>query len=247
MNQKIKTRLIAFFAIGAILITMNACKKKEDAPSGPVITTNAITNITTKTATSGGNISDAGGKDIIGRGVCWGTSQNPTLAQSTFNGGGTGSFTSNITGLKANTTYYVRAYAATADEEFYGNQLSFKTPSTGPSSLSCLIDGTPYSAATINVVTSSGKVGISGMNGTKNVILWLPDPFTTGSHSLSTFGDYMGQYSPNTGNIFTSESGTINITEYVASSGKIKGTFKFVGNDNSSTKEITSGQFEVYK
>ncbi len=44
-----------------------------------------------------------------------------------FNGSGTGSFTSNLTGLTANTTYYVRAYATNSAGTAYGNQVSFTT------------------------------------------------------------------------------------------------------------------------
>ncbi len=76
------------------------------------ITTSAVTSPTTNSATSGGNITTDGGAPVTARGVCWSTSQNPTTANSkTTDGTGTGSFTSNITGLTANTTYYVRAYA----------------------------------------------------------------------------------------------------------------------------------------
>jgi len=62
------------------------------------------------------------------RGVCWSTSPNPTVSNSIItNGSGGGSFTISITGLKPNTTYYVRAYATNGDGTSYGNALSFTT------------------------------------------------------------------------------------------------------------------------
>ena len=68
--------------------------------------------ITHNSAMSGGNITDDGGTSILERGVCWNTSQNPTLSNDhTTDGNGSGSFTSTLTGLVQNTTYYVRAYA----------------------------------------------------------------------------------------------------------------------------------------
>jgi uncharacterized protein (TIGR02145 family) len=94
----------------------------------PIITTNLASSITQTTATSGGNITSDGGAAVIARGVCWATVQNPTTINSkTTDGNGTSSFTSNITGLTANSTYYIRAYATNSVGTAYGNQQSFKT------------------------------------------------------------------------------------------------------------------------
>ncbi len=96
--------------------------------SMPVVTTNEVTNITQTTATSGGNVTSDGGANVTARGVCWSTSQNPTISNShTTDGNGTGSFTSNITDLTANTTYYVRAYATNEKGTSYGEEKSFTT------------------------------------------------------------------------------------------------------------------------
>ena len=93
-----------------------------------IIETKPITNIAPTTATGGGNIKSDGGFPITARGVCWSTSSNPTVSDShTSNGSGTGSFTSNITGLTLNTFYYVRAYATNSAGTMYGNQVSFTT------------------------------------------------------------------------------------------------------------------------
>ena len=95
----------------------------------PSLTTTAITAITPTTASSGGSISNDGGATVIARGVCWSTSAAPTIALNTktTNGTGMGAFTSAITGLIANTTYYVRAYATNSAGTAYGQQVSFKT------------------------------------------------------------------------------------------------------------------------
>ncbi len=97
------------------------------------LTTTEVTNITQNSAQSGGNISSDGGSIVTIRGVCWHTSPNPTISDAhTIDGNGTGNFMSNITGLAANTPYYVRAYATNTSGTAYGNQLSFT--STGGSS-----------------------------------------------------------------------------------------------------------------
>lgn len=96
----------------------------------PTVATNPVTNILTTTATSGGYISGDNGYSVISRGVCWNTTGTPTIANSrTTNGSGIGAFTSNITGLDASTTYYVRAYATNSQGTGYGEQRSFTTDS----------------------------------------------------------------------------------------------------------------------
>jgi uncharacterized protein (TIGR02145 family) len=95
------------------------------------LTTLPIGNITTSGATSGGNITNDGGSTITSRGICWAISSNPTTADnSSVNGSGTGSFTSNLSGLTGGTTYYVRAYAINSAGTAYGNEVSFTTTSS---------------------------------------------------------------------------------------------------------------------
>jgi uncharacterized protein (TIGR02145 family) len=96
-----------------------------------VKTSNAV-EIGSTTATLGGIVTEDGGDAVTERGVCWSTSQNPTILSSkTSDGKGNGSFTSSLTGLTANTTYYVRAYAINNSGTAYGEQVSFKTTASG--------------------------------------------------------------------------------------------------------------------
>lgn len=98
----------------------------------PVITTANISAFTSISATGGGNITSDGGSPVTARGVCWSTSASPTIANSkTTEGTGAGIFSSNLSGLTANTTYYVRAYATNSAGTGYGIEVSFKTSSTG--------------------------------------------------------------------------------------------------------------------
>jgi uncharacterized protein (TIGR02145 family) len=94
-----------------------------------VLTTTQVSNVTSTTAVAGGNITSDGGGSITARGVCWGTSPNPTV-NKTSNGTGTGSFTSNITNLEDGTVYYYRAYATNSSGTSYGQEFSFITPVT---------------------------------------------------------------------------------------------------------------------
>ena len=116
----------------------------------PTLTTTAASSIATTTAVSGGTISSDGGATITARGVCWSTSTNPTIALSTktTDGTGTGVFTSNLTALSANTTYYVRAYATNSVGTAYGTEISFITSNT-PSASVTDIDGNTYQSVII--------------------------------------------------------------------------------------------------
>ena len=99
----------------------------------PTVTTSTVSNTTSSTAICGGNVTNDGNATVTARGVCWSTSHNPTVSNShTTDGSGTGSFTSSITGLSENTTYYVRAYATNSFGTAYGNEFSFTTPGTQP-------------------------------------------------------------------------------------------------------------------
>lgn len=95
----------------------------------PGLTTMDVTSIGQTTASSGGNVSSDGGTPITAKGVCWSTLENPTIALTTKTneGSGTGQFTSSITGLKANTPYYLRAYATNGKGTSYGGQKFFTT------------------------------------------------------------------------------------------------------------------------
>ena len=94
----------------------------------PTVTTAEITNIDWRSATGGGEVTDDGDATVTERGICWSTSHNPEVTGSHANSGtGTGTFTINMTGLTAGTTYYVRAYAKNIAGVSYGEELSFAT------------------------------------------------------------------------------------------------------------------------
>lgn len=70
----------------------------------------------------------SGGDAITARGLCWSTSQNPTIRDSYTNDGtDIGTFRSVITELLPNTIYYVRGYATNSIGTGYSNQIVFMT------------------------------------------------------------------------------------------------------------------------
>lgn len=123
---------VRILAIILSVILTNSCKKVDDPVipdlTVPVLTTAGISEITQKSAFSGGNITHDGGAAVSVRGICWGTTHNPTTVSSTTNEGtGIGSFSSYLSGLTPNTTYYIRAYATNSEGTGYGNEASFTT------------------------------------------------------------------------------------------------------------------------
>jgi unsaturated rhamnogalacturonyl hydrolase len=119
---------VTFSASGVTSVTVSVTQSGAE-PELPVLTTISVSEITSTTAVSGGNIISDGGSSIITRGVCWNTDENPLiiLNTKTTNGTGSGIYSSNISGLTPGTTYFVRAYATNSVGTGYGEQVTFRS------------------------------------------------------------------------------------------------------------------------
>ena len=94
----------------------------------PGVSTTAISDITTNSASSGGTVYDSRSGAVTARGVCWNTGGSPTLSDDyTTDGTGTGVFVSGLTTLSAGQLYYVRSYATNSVGTNYGTEQSFTT------------------------------------------------------------------------------------------------------------------------
>ena len=178
--------------MAAIAMAVSSCKKDESKPAPvdpdlPTVTTTAVTVITINSATSGGRVTSEGVDSVTSRGICWSTSQNPTIADTkTINASDTGSFTANLTALTPNTTYYVRAYATNIAGTAYGNQQTFTTLSNTSTTVTDA-DGNVYHSITIgtqvwlveNLKTSKYNDGTSIPNVTAEAS-W--ETLTTGAY-----------------------------------------------------------------
>ncbi len=157
-------------------------------PSLPVLTTSTVTVVTTSTAETGGDITHSGSSPIIERGICWGTSHNPTISNSHIaNGAGIGDFSIALTGLSSGTTYFVRAYAINSEGTSYGNELSFTT--LMPVLPSLTTKAPTYTTTTTatsggNITKSGGSVVIS------RGVCWSTshNPTTYNSHTVDGTG-----------------------------------------------------------
>ena len=116
------------FAVGATGTIMHF--GAPPPPSAPTVTTQAVDEIGTTTATGNGTITDTGGEDCVERGVCWSTDHDPDIDDSLSGESGTfgaEAFTASMTGLVSGETYYVRAYARNSGGYSYGDEVSFST------------------------------------------------------------------------------------------------------------------------
>ena len=107
----------------------NYCFQDSAKIQQPTLLTTVAFDVTQTTATSGGSVNSPQGTIMKRKGVCWSTSQNPTVDDNiSDNGYGNDDFNSYIYGLLPNTTYHYRAYAEDCNGIYYGNEMSFTTP-----------------------------------------------------------------------------------------------------------------------
>ena len=114
-----------YFAIILLNVLLVGCKPE---PEKPTVVTQEVNDITINTAKVVCNVEADGGAEVTERGVCWDTIQNPTIDKNRTNDGtGLGTFTSELSNLASQTTYYVRAYAVNSVGVSYGEEKSFET------------------------------------------------------------------------------------------------------------------------
>ncbi len=202
------------------------------------LTTKPVTEITTSTASSGGDIIANGGAAVTAKGICWSTAVNPTVAGShTTNGNGNAGFVSNMTGLNENTTYYVRAYATSSAGTAYGNQVSFTTVATTAPVVTTAVLGT----ITATTAVSGGNVTSDGGSPvTQRGVVWgtAPNPTTAGTRTTNGTG---------TGVFVSNITGLTNGTVYYVRAYATNSKGTSYGNELSFTTGVADIDGNVYR
>lgn len=140
----------------------------------PSVTTVNVSNISYKTAVSGGSSISDNGLDIISKGVVWSTEVNPTieLETKTENGAGKEDYVADLSGLSPGTKYFIRAYAINSDGVGYGNEITFETLSQSNAivTTNAPSEVTSSSAMSGGNVTSDGGAEVTGRG-----VVWSTD------------------------------------------------------------------------
>ena len=143
--------------------------------------------ITTTTAVAGGNCFLQGSSEVISRGICWANSPTADFSR-TLDGIGTGAFSSNLTGLYPNTTYYVRAYATNSAGTGYGNEISFSSATATPAAVTT----SPVASVASTYAVSGGTVTNDGVSPiTENGLCYSTshDPTTESDRTVNVPGN----------------------------------------------------------
>lgn len=124
----------------------------------------SATNITDKSASCSVKVTDTGGSILQSCGICWSTTQNPTIENNIAVGGNVSNaeYNCNLTNLLPSTTYYVRAYATTDITTSYSPQKSFTTISGLPSVSTAVTTATSTTITSGGQITSDGGYNITG-------------------------------------------------------------------------------------
>lgn len=169
----------------------------------PTITTATASNITSSSASTGGNVTSDGGVNVTSRGICFSTSQNPTIFNTLVPMGmGAGAFAVNMIGLQPFTTYYLRAYATNSVGIAYGAQINFTTSA----SLATLTTNTASSITTSSAISGGNITSSGGTTITSRGVCWssttstptISNPKTTDGSGLGSFSSSLTGLSANT-------------------------------------------------
>ena len=160
--------------------------------TAPSVTTTDANNVSYTSVTLGGNVTTENGAAVTERGVCWSTSANPTISNSKKAvGSGTGTFTTDLTGLNDGVTYYVRAYATNERGTSYGEEKTFTTTKiTAPTVTTTAASNISYTSVTLggNVTKENGA------SVTERGVCWSTSTNPTISNSKKTVGSGTGTF-----------------------------------------------------
>lgn len=204
ISMKILSKKILDLSTNLFDVSYPITQASGGKPLVPTLNTLTTTSIAQTSATVGGNVTSDGGAPVTERGVYWGISQNPeTSGTKLLIGSGTGTFSTTLAGLIANTNYYIKAYAINSQGSGYGDQVSFKT---SQNIVIPIVSTTSVTTFTSNSATVGGNVSSDGnATVTERGVYWgtSQNPETTGTklqigNGTGSFSNSLTGLSPNT-------------------------------------------------
>lgn len=212
----------------------------------PTVITANVSDIKATTALCGGDITANGGYTITARGVCWSkTSSTPIIEDSHTNEvADNGVFSSLITGLEANTTYYIRAYATNTIGTAYGD-LVIATTTKGLPTVTTTIIGenvTQSTAISGGQVTDDGGFAVTARG-----VCWNTLPYPTINDNKTTDGSGTGYYTSTVTDIDLTSSNTYYIRAYATNqNGTTYGEQRLVTKENWEYKNLPTIEYGGY-
>ena len=141
-----KTRKLTILGILLMVACFVSCTKSNNdnnAENSKVkVTTYTPTDITSISASCGGDVIINSGDAATELGVCWSTLANPTVADSKLSTAVCDApYVCTVSGLTPGTTYHVRAYAKQGSDYYYGDDKSFTTEEDNGNNYATLLKG----------------------------------------------------------------------------------------------------------
>ncbi len=190
------TNILLIIVIVIVAIT---CKKTPEIPSGStkvVIGETIADSISYNTLQLSSTISSTGGYEITQHGHCWSTEQVPTISDSITSLGKLiqpKTYTSELTNLTNNTTYYVRSYITHGNSTVYGSEQHIRTLKTGKP----IVETTQVSDVTLYTAVLGGIAQAdSGLTVIAKGICWDTDNIFTITNCIDTtiVGNGLGSF-----------------------------------------------------
>lgn len=155
----------------------------------PDVKTSSIDNVTYTSASVNVDIIHDGYATITECGVCYSTSQNPTIVnfKKVSKNNVVGAFDCNISNLTPATTYYVRAYATNSKGTAYGEQIEFTTKAHIYVDLGLSVKWATYNVGAEKPEQSGDYFSWAGTNVRKEYSIYYDCPYIA-------FGGYMAFY-----------------------------------------------------
>ena len=202
--------------------------------TNPTVTAGSNSSVTATTATvscsSGISSLGSAGCSISSYGFVLNTTGTPTISDTkhqvgtTYTTTGT-SFSKDLTGLSAETTYYVRPYATNGNGTAYGTQTSFTTPALPKYTVTLMDDGDTRTQASYGAaVTLPSRAGCAGYTFAGWTKTWVApqSSWTTTAPTIIPAGSYTPTADENLYPVYTkTESGGGSSGDYELYSGSL--------------------------
>ena len=160
----------------------------------PIVISDSVYRITAHSAKCKGHVESDGGYVVSKKGTCWSRQPDPTVDdECTNDGSGKGEFTSTLSNLVENTTYYVRTYATNATATVYGEQIIVTTldglPVVETDSINTI---TANSFAAFGIVVSDCDIPVTARG-----FCYSTSQYPTIDDAITTSGKGLGEFKSN--------------------------------------------------